>query len=325
VYAAGYVHPDGFGSIGFIADIAEARIGGAAVTLTDPALGEITVPAHMCDFVVHTETGTVLPYVEPSLSPSITSPWLLPEHMPQAVAANAEPISQFVSGYPIAFERVRRWREDVAPDWRTVALVAIFARTTIRTDIRTAERSYREFGPVLRDVLTVGVTPTAEEMLGWESVRRLGTQEDRVRDYLSLIEWAPEFAAKLAISQDFSRRFRDKEALEYVPAGIALPKFSFVCSLLGRDAACLDGRIMGDWFGKEAKKVAKTFGDKTAAGAFSPMKVRRYIDLEDKLRDSEFFDPDAPMPYAKAQWMLWETIGRTAGPASHESLWDVIG
>jgi predicted DNA-binding transcriptional regulator YafY len=49
-----------------------------------------------------------------------------------------------------------------------------------------------------------------------------------------------------------------------------------------------------------------------------------YAELEDRLSETPYFDPEWPMPYAKSQWMLWETLGRTATTAEHGALWDVM-
>jgi len=326
MYAAVYARPEGFGSVGFLAGFR-----GQSIRVGDPIFGYVTVAAEDCFCVISTETGVVLPAVTPVLADSIESSWLMPTEG-QMVANEVTSFwvtptkggDKFPSGYPAAWERVKRWREHVAPDWRTIVLVAAFARSTIRTNIKTAEKSYRAFGPWLREAVLSGRKIVPSQIARLRPVRAMGLATERAEDYVALLDYAPWLEDQMRRSSDYTRGFRNEVALQKMPPGIALPKLSFTVSLLGRDAACLDGRILGDWFGDESKQIAKGFEKPGGMEHVRRTALDRYIALEDRLRETEYWDPEWPMPYAKAQWMLWEASGRTPGPADHSALWDVI-
>jgi hypothetical protein len=83
---------------------------------------------------------------------------------------------------------------------------------------------------------------------------------------------------------------------------------------------------------RETKKLMRwtedlglTYGGKLGERGVRPHALELYIALEEKLKDTEYWDPEWPMPYAKAQWMMWETLGRTATTAQHGALWEVLG
>jgi len=368
MYATPYVHPGGFGSVGFLEDIRDDSI-----TVADPIFGSIIVSPEDCFGVISTETGSMLPAVSPALIRSPTSSHLLPEE--QQLAANKGEVvmlkprhfegEAFPSGYPHAWKIIRRWREGVAPDWRTVALSAIFARFSIQRPIEEAEELFRAFGPTIRDAMLRGTLPTEAQLLRFKGIKgtratRQLTSGKRRGEYswddipaiLSIFEWAPWVAEQAATSKDYSRDFRNLIASEWAPRGLGIAKISFTMMLMGRDAACMDTRMQRYFFGEyEAEESSFSFGaleDEETEIGHSPERVQfekktsrrrtgkeargvtekaiaTYAALEDKLEETPYFDPDWAMPYAKAQWMLWETLGRTATTASHGALWDVIG
>lgn len=338
MYAAVYETVHGFGSIGFLADFV-----GDSVVIVDPVLGKTTVKAEQCFGVTFTESGYTLPGTSPALSPSVETPWFHEEQL--AYAANREVIElrgretgeTFVSGYPHAWEYIQRWRELVAPDWRTIALIAIFARSSIRRKIEEAERLYRVFAPTLRDALLAGRTPTRKQMVRYKGLKGTRTASstaaglDDARSFEDIIQWSPWVAEEMRHSDDFSTAFRDKIAIEWLPWGLGMAKLSFTMSLAGRDASCLDTRMLEYFFGDDAtarsqfeRAVASRSGAKGARGVVRSA-VQTYVALEKQLSRTPYFDADWPMPYARAQWMLWETLGRTAGTADHSALWEVIG
>lgn len=373
MYATPYVHPDGFGSVGFLADIQEH-----AITVADPIFGTAVVSPNDCFGVISTETGSIMPAARPILIASPTSSHLMPEPA-RMVANEAEVImlrprhfegEEFPSGYPHAWEIIRRWREGVAPDWRTIALSAIFARFSIQRPIEEAEMLYRQFGPTIRASMLRGTLPTEAQLLHFKGIKdtravRLRKKGKRRGEYawddvpaiMDIFEWAP-FVAEQAQSKVYDRKFRDNIAIEWAPRGLGIAKISFTMMLMGRDAACMDTRMQRLFFGeyteefeddsfdvaaleeeeddeeahqKEAtartkwmSQVARRSRAKGARGVTLPA-LTAYTKLEDKLRDTPYFDPKWPMPYAKAQWMMWETLGRTAGTANHDALWEVIG
>ncbi len=377
MYAAAYVRPEGFGSVGFVADIAPDR-----TLVSDPIFGSIWVAPEDFFCVIDTEGGATLPGVSPLLIPSPLSTNLIGE---QRLAANKAQIitlealeggGEFPSGYPLAWEYIRRWREGVAVDWRTVALSAIFARNSIQRSIEEAEMLFRIFGPTIRDALIRGKPPTAKQLqrfkgiAGTRAVRRLQKGKrvgeyswDDIPAYVSIFEWAPWVADEANASQDYGRSFRDMVAIEWMPRGIGIAKLSFTMMLMGRDAACLDTRMQRYFFGQyealkaddesfdvaelealaeqeqeefykgirakepeRARWMDATKARSTAKGARGATRgaLNTYVAMEDRLSETPYFDPDWFMPYAKAQWMLWETLGRTAGTANHSALWEVI-
>lgn len=342
MYAAAYQTLAGFGSVGFLAGF-DRR--GERLRIADPIFGYVTISAEDAFCVIDTEGGAVLPGVVPILGKAEFSEWLVPGA--ERMVANRKEVEQlwligqetgemFPSGYPHAWEFIKHWREAVAPDWRTIALAAIFARTTIQRPIEEAEALYREFGPTMRDALLRGHTPTHKEMLRFRGIK--GTRAareaeglDDLASYLAIFEWAPWVTEQMSKNKKYDRSFRDTIAVEYVPWGVGMAKLSFTMMLTGRDAACLDTRMLEYFFQDDDKGRARFLSGvsqrskaKGARGILNAA-VKRYRGVEDELEKTEFFDPKWPQPYAKAQWMLWETLGRTAGTANHGALWEVIG
>jgi hypothetical protein len=337
MYAAAYRRPEGFGSVGFLGDILPGR-----ALVADPIFGSTWVREEDFFCVIETEEGAVLPGTAPAL---IQTP--LSEHLIEAevLAANEAEVvmlrprkggEEFPSGYPVAWEYIKRWRLEVAADWRTIALAAIFARTSIQRPIKEAEKLYRMFGPVLRDAYTRGEAPTADEMVKFVGLKGTRAEKrakglDDAAVYEEIGKWAPWVADDLAGSDDYSRRARDTIAVEWLPKGLGIAKESFTMMLAGRDAACIDIRMLRYFF-KEDDAARKKFESavskrSTAKGAegITRNSVKVYRSVEDKLRRTPYYDKDWFMPFAKAQWMLWETIGRTPGTADHGALWEVIG
>lgn len=201
-----------------------------------------------------------------------------------------------------------------------------------------------------------GIKGTRAVRLRTSGRRRGEYAWDDVPAMLSIFEWAPWVAEQAAASTDYSRAFRDAISLEWAPRGLGLAKISFTMMLMGRDAACMDTRMQRFFFGEydEEQDASFQFGaledepeeerevghsvervqferrvskrsTKADARGVAPSAVKAYRDLEDRLSETPYFDPSWPMPYAKAQWMLWETLGRTATTANHGALWEVIG
>ncbi len=368
MYAVAYLTPGGFSSVGFI-----GAFEGTTLRVADPVFGWQTVAADDCFAVIHTETGYVLPGVTPKLSDSLTSPWLMqsseklaankviqgpwPKRHPKTLLEPELGGDKFVSGYPHAWERIRRWAFEVAPDWRSLALSAIFARCSIQRPIEEAEMLYRQFGPTLRDALLRSGPPTPEQMMRWRGIKGTRAMKregglDDLRSFQDIMAWAPWCAEMLAARDDMSREVRNVIAVEWLPWGIGVAKLSFTMMLSGRDAACLDTRMLnyffgdatfdpaeleeGDDYASNARKwsepetrlqfLSRVSARSKASGSrgVTPGAVKTYSWLEGKLRETPYFDAKWSQPFAKAQWLLWETLGRTAGTANHGALWEVI-
>lgn len=361
MYAAPYVHPEGFGSVGYLEHIHED-----SVTVADPIFGTITVSPDDCFGVIHTETGSVLPAVRPILIRTPTSDQLARSEE-RLVANDGEVLmlkprhfegDEFPSGYPHAWKLIRRWREGAALDWRTIALSAIFARTSIQRPIEEAEALFRTFGPTIRDAMLRGRPPTEDQLVRLRGIR--GTRAvskkkggafswDDVPAFVDIFDWAPWVAELASGSSDYTRGFRNAVALEWAPRGLGIAKISFMM-LIGRDASCMDTRMQRFFFGEyEEEETQFAFGaledevltasrerfrfekrtgkrsKRPGARGMLQSAVAHYAALEDRLKETPYFDPEWPMPYAKAQWMLWETLGRTATTANHGALWEVMG
>lgn len=303
-----YETEDGFGSLGWLVELKDDT-----VHVADPVLGEIEV---LYDELVHLfdpETGSINGFRRAAL--------VEPTFELQA----ANPDDQLVSGYPLAWERVRKWREGAAIDWRTVALVGVFCLTTVQRPIEVAEEAYRTFGPVLLRALEEGRPPNAQQveiMLRAASVG--GLERNLSRNIVGMIDYAPWLTEQLQTSRDYTRGFRNRVALKQVPRGLSLAKLSFLVSILGRDAACFDARLYTAFFKGDREEITRVQKSvqKSAKGTVTELALQRYKKLEDKLKRTPFYDKDWPMPYAQAQWRMWESLGTE--PAEHGSLWAVV-
>jgi hypothetical protein len=329
VYATLYETAEGYASVGLLVNL-QGDLEQGAADLVDPVWGERSVARNACCHVIWTEGGEVLPFVTPLMAEDYRSGWLDPAGGDLELAANRpEPSRGYISGYPLAYKRVRHWREGVAPDWRSIALIFFFARSTIKTKTDTAHRAYAAFGPILRELLEADAPLTEPEIRQLPRFRSLGLMRERAEAFAQIPEYAAWLATELAQSRDYSRRLRNRVAQAPLVAGIGLAKLSFALSLLGRDGACLDAEILKAWFGsvEQAAAVQQRVSDKTACRrrCFSSLVVRRYAALEERLKRSAYWDRDWPMPYAKAQWMLWESLVRPDGAEDHSALWRVLG
>jgi hypothetical protein len=200
-------------------------------------------------------------------------------------------------------------------------------------------------------------------MRRWRGLKKTRAEEyGDLESFQKILEWAPWCADFLTARDDLSREVRNAVAIEWLPLGLGIAKLTFTLVLSGRDGACLDTRMLSYFYSKDEpaideeestdeenpeqyaenydtnarsdwtpprklrqflRRVGERSASKNARG-LTRSAVRTYVWLEDRLADTPYFDPEWPQPYAKAQWMLWETLGRPAGTASHQALWDVI-
>lgn len=322
-YAVAYDTGLGFGSVAGILDIRNVE-----VLARDPILGDVKLDLDDCYHVIWTESGEVLPYSVPVLSDNVVSEWLH-DYGVTELAANRGKAEKdvFVSGYPLAWRRIRKWREELAPDWRTISMIGVFAVATIQVPIEQAHEAYSEYAPMLREMISRDAPPQRRELASLPGLRETGLIDTRLRTFASVIEWAPWLERRLRSSDDYSRAFRDRVAKSNVPDGVGLAKLSFLVSLLGRDAACLDARLVKYYYPdrEEALKLIKAWGRKLADGTFSDTVLARYKSEENRVKRTRFYEPTHPMPLARAQWMLWESLGRPPGPEDHRVLWNALG
>lgn len=297
----------GYGSCGRVLEHDEGWI-----RIDDPLLGEAVVDPLKTVHVMQLPSGLVLPFHHFGTT--------------EFLELVANPVG---SGYPMAWEKIRHWRDTVAPRWQTVALVGIFAALTVRDSYEMAEEIFEDVGPTIRAFLRGNILPT-EPMIEQLLVERgyRGLRERRASTIASVLPFSGPLAKRLRRDPDFGRGFRNRAALEMrLPDGIGLAKFSFWVSLLGRDAACIDTAMLRWWFGEEYERVAERFQKEKVRGKRVRISDRMIVDynaLEDMLRDEPgVWKAKWPMPYARAQWLLWEKA--VGDEVTHETLFRVAG
>lgn len=259
--------------------------------VVETALGFLaSVPGSAVTHVLDPESGSILPFHE------VVSAGELAANSPARL-----------SGYPHAWRYVRRWREEVAPDWRSIALVGIFAVKSIQQPEKAFERSFREMGPTLRALLQSGIVPGVDELEAMLREARTGLARTKARQFHEILLWAPQLRSRMRRDPTYTREFRDGVALSStLPKGLSMAKLSFTLSLLGRDGACLDTRVLQLLCAadvKEAARVAKRWQKKR--GVLGERQLGRYRSVEDLLKETEFWDAAWPMPFARAQWLAW--------------------
>lgn len=299
----------GFGSV---AEVLEHDEGW--VRIRDFVFGERVIDPLQTMHVIQAPSGLVLPFHHFGTAQFLR------------IAANP-PATR--SGYPVAWERVRRWRERVAPRWQTVALVGVFTALTIRESYEQAEEVFEDIGPTLRGLMRAQIVPSRRTIRSVliEAGHRalLGRRSESISEVIS---YSAELSPRLRRDPDYGRGFRNRAALETrLPVGIGLAKLSFWVSLLGRDAACIDMPILRSWFGLEAESLAERFQKARTGRRRVRVTERQVVDynaLEELLRhEPGIWDPKWPMPYARAQWLLWERV--VGDVAAHETLFRIIG
>jgi hypothetical protein len=218
-----------------------------------------------------------------------------------------------VTGFPEVRSTLLRHRNQL-PTLETIRLSTIFAGTTIRTSIKTAEKAFEcivdMFKAHGRQFATI------DEIRG--CMKPLGLFEARSNMYRTAEAWAPTVLAEMKSGlQD--RELRRKLFLESeLPEGIGAAKLSFILALLGQNTCCLDGRLLSRMFGSdEAMKVAGTFSKKTE------LSLKRYEEIEDAfLKGNPFYRPSDPIGRARSQWLSWESVG--GAPTSHSAWLRVV-
>lgn len=221
-----------------------------------------------------------------------------------------------ISGFPEARPQLMRHREHV-PSVETIAISAVFAGSTIRTNIRTAERAFRCIAEYY-EKHGRHLAPLAEIE---PCLPQLGLIEGRRAMYEGVRTWA------VLVQDAMKRGLRDRELRKYLymetttPHDISLAKVSFTLALLGQNVVCLDARILSTMYGGEiGAKLASDFSRRQ-----SELTLRRYEEVEDAfLSGNPFYRRDDPIGRARAQWMSWESVGRPARPESHSAWLSVV-
>lgn len=215
------------------------------------------------------------------------------------------PDTNFVTGYE---ELARPWAlywRNVVPSTQTILAAGIFALSTIHTSIDKALALFVELGPYLLE----DSVPGADELQ--RIVRRSGAglHMTRTSAYLEFYDYRVEIRDVLRFAKD--NEARHILATEKMPVGLGVAKLSFILSLLGNNVACLDARIINWAFTERAgEQFVDAISRKNARGAVSDAVVATYEDAESAiLKATPFYDPKDPVALARAQWLLWESLG----------------
>lgn len=266
------------------------------------------------------------------------APQLRVESVTQRMAANrrakviqlpvkrkrAEVPTNFVSGYDVyARNAALFWRKHGVGTQPALA-AGVFALSSIRTNIVTTLKLFALLTPyVLLDEL-----PAMDELVA--IVRRSGAGFESRKT--GRPAWYVDYDSyRYGIVEAISHGMRD-DALRRllatmvdVPRGLGLAKLSFTLALLGNNVGCLDGRILSHAFTPATRRRFEKSIEK-AGGRFSDRAYDSYRSAELRiLRDSPFYDADDPVALARAQWILWESLGpEKARKHTHEEVFRSI-
>lgn len=229
----------------------------------------------------------------------------------------------FISGYDrFARPAALYWRQEGVGSQPLLA-AGVFALSSIQTSIKAALRLFEGLGPyVLEDKL-----PSTAEMK--RVVKRSGAGLTSSRPV-----WFEQYSSyRFVIADLIDEGLRDDKlrrmlATEHsMPKGLGLAKLSFTLALVGNDCGCLDARIL-DWAfsPKVRERFNKAMSRKRSDGTFAEVNYQRYRSAElSILRDTPFYDPDDPVGLARAQWMLWESLGpEDARTHTHEEMFRAV-
>lgn len=258
------------------------------------------------------------------------APVVIAEAGARALAANPRVIplaqrrklqSEFVSGYPaLAREHALRWREKPASP-KVILAAGVFALASVRVGIDVTMRLVEALTPHL----VKGKLPSRKALSAMCAPRKqggtgAGLQDSRPDWFLSFADFVPQIEGQMLAG------LRDDELRRALcvdipaPLGMSIAKLSFTLALLGNNCGCLDARVLTWAYGspKKAEEASSYLTAKTASGRVSEERYARYREAERKiLTATPYYDPDDPVGLARAQWMLWEQMGKT-GPEHHD-------
>lgn len=215
--------------------------------------------------------------------------------------------TNFVSGYDTyAREAAMYWRQQGVSS-QPVLAAGSFALASVQTSIVRALVLMDLLGPfVLENKL-----PSYKEL--WKLIDRSGAgfQATRAKRLKAFEAYRQNIVEEI---NEGSRdnALRKKLATEVgLPSGLGLAKSSFTLALLGNDCGCLDARIVNWAFtDKVAEKFLNRISSKRKDGAMTDVTYQVYRNAELRiLKDTPFFDQRDPVGLARAQWMLWESLG----------------
>lgn len=231
----------------------------------------------------------------------------------------------FVSGYDVYARRAaEHWR---AHGVGTQPLLAagVFSLSSVQTPIVTCLRLFRLLGPhVLEDQL-----PTRVELRDIVRVAGAGLDDpDRGRPawYTAYYDYRVLLRDAIATGlRDDDLRWSIATSVG-TPLGLGLAKLSFVLALVGNDVGCLDARILGWAMGRRADDFVHRIGRKRPDGSYSDATYGVYRQAELKiLTSTPYYEASDPVGLARAQWMLWESLGSSDDRThTHEELYAAV-
>jgi len=252
--------------------------------------------------------GLDLTWAQATQRRAAEAPRRAPSYTPRGSLFN--PLDLPMTGFPA--ETLLRHRHAI-PTVDTIRLSGLFAVSTVRTSIEQAEKSFNCFVELYE--------ARGRELPAIADIRACfhGLQNSKSRMFYEVAEYAP------VIRDAIAQGLHDRELRRYLvrqttlPAGLGVTKMSFTLALLGHDCVCLDARLLGRMFGSREKATEVENGWGKTGKHVSELSLRRYEKVEDAfLAKNPFYDHEDPIGRARAQWMSWESVGRTA--ATH-SVW----
>ena len=256
---------------------------------------------------------------------------------PQRMAANrakvlalrrrrGAPPTDFVTGYETyARGAAEYWREHGVGSQPALA-AGVFALSSIQTPIMTALRLFSMLTP---HVVLDALPPRSEltEIVAASGAGLGDPERGRPAWYIGYEAFRSQLVEAIA-GGERDDRLRRMLALDVgLPRGLGLAKLSFVLALLGNDCGCLDARIVGWAFTRStADAFLHRIATKRKNGTFTDTTYQAYRSAELRiLRVAPFYDPADPLALARAQWMLWESLGPEAERThTHEQLFRAV-
>jgi hypothetical protein len=232
--------------------------------------------------------------------------------------------AHFVSGYDTyARNSALYWRDHGVGTQPTLA-AGVFSLSSIRTNIKTTLKLFSLLAPhVLVDEL-----PDRRELA--KIVTRAGAGFHSTKT--GRPAWFAEFESyRYEIVEAINSGLRDDALRRFLamvvpmPLGLGLAKLSFTLALIGNNLGCLDARILEYAFTSKTRKKFEGAVSKSGRN-YGARAYDTYRSAELRiLKDSPFFDPDDPVGLARAQWMLWESLGpETAREHTHEEMFRAV-
>lgn len=224
--------------------------------------------------------------------------------------------SDFVSGYEAqARAHALAWRQRGVSQ-QVILTAGVFALASVRVGIDVTLHMMQQLTPYLVE----GRLPSRKTLAQVCIDTGAGLQDTKPDQFLAFAKFAPVIEQKMAEGlrdDDLRRALSVDRAL---PTGMSLAKLSFTLALVGNNCGCLDARVLTWAYGspQKADEAAKYLTTKTASGRVSEERYERYREAERKiLTATPYYDPKDPVGLARAQWMLWEQMGKT-GPERHD-------